>query len=79
MQKKDLPAVLATLYRNRVLGDGRGFASSAVVTASEQPSEVAVQESAVQYRKRIHHDRRQAREIDKQIRQFAALGDCDHD
>jgi hypothetical protein len=79
MQKKDLPAVLATLYRNRVLGDGRGFASPAVVTASEQPSEVAVQESAVQYRKRIHHDRRQAREIDKQIRQFAALGDCDHD
>ncbi len=76
---KVFPALI-TLYQHRVLGDGRGFGSPVAITPPEKPTEPeVVPESAVQYRKRIHHDRRQAREIDKQIRQFAALGDCDHD
>lgn len=74
---KVFPALI-TLYQHRVLGDGRGFASP--VSASEEPPpEVAHQESVVQRRKRIRHDRAQARAIAEKIRQFAALGDCDHD
>jgi len=73
----DPTSALLELYQSHALGDGHGFGSP-VATASEKPPEVA-RESSVQRRKRVHHDRAQAREIARKIRQFAALGDCDHD
>lgn len=70
---------LLGLYRNHVLGDGHGLGAVTPAAATEKAPEVVAPESAVQHRKRVHHDRAQAREIDKKIKEFSRLGPCDHD
>ncbi len=76
---ENLKLALLGLYQSHALGDGHGFGSPVAITPAKPTEPKVVPESAVQRKKRAHHDRAQAREIAEKIRQFAALGDCDHD
>ena len=52
---------------------------SSVALATPSDASVMTTESPVQKRKRLHHDRDQARQIAQKIREFCRLGDHDHD
>lgn len=70
---------LLELYQNHVLGDGHGLTPVSHPVAAASDSPVVVPESLVQRRKRHRHEQEQARQIAARIREFRALGDCDHD
>lgn len=69
---------LLRLYQGHVLGDGHGMVHAEPAATPPQMLPEAV-ESGVQVRKRRHHQRKQIREIKRQIREFVRLGEDDHD